>query len=311
MPMRRLCLAMAAMLATAAATPDQWRDRGLHRAIQAIVTDIRPDDARATPGRIAAGIRLVDANGDAVPDYLISLEAISYPGWCGTGGCRTQLWLGRKGSSPLKIFDAQVRETGFRTVAHHRVLDVDLHGSACHTFGASACPASFVWDSRIGRLVEHRVPDGSGVIRLLRPLESLDRAPPAPVRTRLQRMAAQCRAAGGKMDAEAVRDAASTVPDIDGDGLRDWLIAYPMCAITGDGEEPVYPMVLFASAGRPASPEAAAEARQFEIRLSRGPASVFAVKGKACLEDEVGARCTRIPLRWNPRSRRLEAAARR
>jgi len=43
----------------------------------------------------------------------------------------------------VKIFDGQVREVRFRRAGAGRIVDFDLHGSVCHTFGAHACPASF------------------------------------------------------------------------------------------------------------------------------------------------------------------------
>jgi hypothetical protein len=250
--------------------------------------------------RVARGIKIVDADGDGVSDYLFSLEAISSPGWCGTGGCRTQLWLGRRSAAPRKVFDAQVRETGFRTARRRRVFDVDLHGSACHTFGAAACPASFSWDERAGRMVEQRTADRGGTIRLLRPLETLDRAPPPYVQSRLRAMDAECRAAGGTADTQ---DAALTVPDVDGDGQRDWLIAYVYCSMQDDRPAPEAPMVLFASSGGPSEAFAAGE---IEIRLGDPVAEVFGIEGETCRRDEIGETpCLRVPQRWDPYSRRF------
>jgi hypothetical protein len=300
MPGHRIVLLPLVMLGLAASAPAPRSDPGKSRAIAAIVADIRPDDRRATPARVGKGIRIVDANADGIADYLFSLEAISSPGWCGTGGCRTQLWLGRRGGAPRKIFDAQVREAGFRIFHRRPVFDVDLHGSACHSFGATACPASFAWNKAEGRMVEQRTADGGGTIRLLRPLETLDRAPPLSVQARLSAMIADCRSAGGTAEAQ---DAAMTVPDVDGDGLRDWMIAYVFCSMQSDAPAPEAPMGLFASS---TGWSEALSTGEIEIRLGDPVADVFAIEGESCRRDEVGEMpCLRVQMRWDPGSRRF------
>jgi len=275
--------------------------------VRAIVADVAPD-ARITVAQVRRGMRAVDVDHDGRQDYLFSFARI--PGWCGTGGCRTQLWVQRRGMPPRKVFDAQVREAAFRNVRGHTVADFDLHGSACHSFGASACPASFVWDASLGRLVEHAAPGGDGVIRYLRPMKSVDPPAPLPVMERYRATLSLCASAGGTA---ADADPPLTVPDLDGDGVRDWIIPEIFCDRPGEADDaPVIPMTLFATAGNPARPMEVARGRRVEISVSTTPATVFLIEGpRTCdLGEEKKTSCRRVEMRWNRAAKRLEPLAR-
>jgi hypothetical protein len=272
------------------------------RVLAAISADLKADEPKATPARIARGLRAVDVDRDGTLDYLFTLDKI--PGWCGSGGCRVQLWLNPRNGRPRKVFDRQVRETLFRTVQGRRIVDFDLHGSACHTFGAAACPASFTWDARAGRLTEHTAPNGDGVIRLLAPIEDRDGTPPRIAEQTRKAALKRCEVAG----VQSYADAPLTVPDIDGDGLRDWVIPEVTCDAPENGAAaPRSQMAVFASRGRPQAPVLAALGGPFEISVASAPATVFLIReAEGCDAEHLGRpKCKRVRLRWDPASGRL------
>jgi len=273
--------------------------------VRAILADSGEDSKGVTAGRVGRGLTPVDLDGDGRPDYRFDKQALG-PGWCGTGGCWLQLWLNRGAAPPLKIFDGQAREIAFRTARGTRIVDLDLHGSACHTFGAHECPVSFRWDRALGRLVETATRDGTGIVRFVAPVEGIDGTPPPAVAAAARAAVAACTRAGGNAPDGP---AAMTVPDVDGDGARDWVLPEFYCDAP-DGTAGAAPgMTLFASAGRPARPAVAAAAPRLDIDSAASPAAVYAVDLASCPEDDPSPKpCRRKRLAWNGATKRFVPA---
>lgn len=101
---------------------------------------------------IKAAIQPVDINSDGIQDYQVNFTAFG-SAWCGTGGCRYQLWLGRKSGVPLRVFDRQMRDLAIEKRAGHNVFVFDFHGSECGGYGAEACAGEFAWNAKRGRMV--------------------------------------------------------------------------------------------------------------------------------------------------------------
>lgn len=101
---------------------------------------------------IKAAIEPVDINGDGIQDYAVNFTSFG-SAWCGTGGCRYQLWLGRKSGLPIRVFDRQMRDLTIERRGRQIVFVFDFHGSHCGGFGAEACPGEFAWNAKRGRMV--------------------------------------------------------------------------------------------------------------------------------------------------------------
>lgn len=119
---------------------------------KAVARELRDDMPRHTTAEIRAEIKPVDINSDGIQDWQVDFGSFGF-GWCGTGGCRYQLWLGRKAGPPLKVFDRQMRELKIERHAGRPVFVFDFHGSECGGTGNIACPGHFVWSARRGRMV--------------------------------------------------------------------------------------------------------------------------------------------------------------
>ena len=133
------------------------------------VTARKPDGAKAAIARsltrllngdysshsqaqIYAAIKPTDINRDAVQDWQVDFNAFG-SAWCGTGGCRYQLWLGQKSGNPRMVFNRQVREVTSERRSDRIVFVFDFHGSECGGFGAEACPGEFTWDAKRRRMI--------------------------------------------------------------------------------------------------------------------------------------------------------------
>lgn len=140
----RYALAAAAILAAAAAHAE-----ALPPPVQAAVTEARracePDRTTVGPGLL----KRLDLNGDGVPDFVISYEAVSCAEAgrinCGSAGCLTQVFA----STPTgyeKVLDENVQEVSFKRVRGRPAMLLALHGSSCGKAGFEVCGATLYWN---------------------------------------------------------------------------------------------------------------------------------------------------------------------
>lgn len=124
---------------------------------KAVTQQLRDDFTKHSQAEIIAAISPIDINGDGLRDWQIDWGSFG-PAWCGTGGCRYQLWLGRRNAAPLIVFDRQVREFHRVKRAGRIVFVFDFHGSECGGYGSQACPGEFAWNAKRERMVQLRTP---------------------------------------------------------------------------------------------------------------------------------------------------------
>lgn len=165
---------------------------------------------------------LLDVSADGVADWLLDFDALGDPGWCGTGGCRHQLWVS-DGPGFVLALDAWVVEVASRD-GGSRTLDVQLHGTHCARPGNAPCVRSLAWSPARKALEEVAGPDGGTLLTgpLFQPVPTDEAGWPEPVRRVRDATVDRCVAAGG--DDLEWGWPASSIPDVDGDGARDWAI---------------------------------------------------------------------------------------
>jgi hypothetical protein len=117
-----------------------------------LARQLRGDFNRHSPADINAAIEPVDINADGIQDWQVTWNTFG-SAWCGTGGCRYQLWLGRKNGVPVRVFDRQMRALEIEKRGGRIVFVFDFHGTECGGTGAEACPGEFTWSAKRGRLV--------------------------------------------------------------------------------------------------------------------------------------------------------------
>jgi hypothetical protein len=191
----------------------------------AVISDLaRYDPSLASTAAWPAGAaRAVNVSLDGIPDWVIDFEAFGLPGWCGTGGCRRQLWVSHGGRHVL-AFDAQALEFTLRTAAGLPVIDVELHGVYCNGTGSDPCPRAFRWNESTGQLDEAANRAGGTLLNgsLFQPVPVDEADLPPPVAAARESGRRTCVAAGGRY--EEFDMPVASVPDLDGDGQRDWIV---------------------------------------------------------------------------------------
>lgn len=256
--MNRVVLGLAAALVLAGAVvaapkvPDEVRRAVEARhdaAMQDMVDPEFPDAVKiATP---AAVFRRIDVNDDGVADWRADYGKAQNPSFfCGTGGCVQQIWVSRPGGGFRLAFDNTVRELTLTRAAGERVLDVDFHGTTCGGTGVEPCPRRYGWNEAEGRFLERPGPNGaswlSGGPTPAREPGAADI--PAPVVAQVERRQGLCAVAGGAYPVEA--NAVNDLPDLNGDGVRDWVVgaSYDYCDM-GDGgrASPAMPVTILVS----------------------------------------------------------------
>lgn len=154
--MRRIPIAVfAVMLPLFALAPQVAAKASVNpkgEVAKVLTRQLKSGYSRHSQAEILAAIQPVDINGDGIQDYQVNFTVFG-SAWCGTGGCRYQLWLGRKSGVPLRVFDRQMRDLVIEKRASRTVFVFDFHGSHCGGFGAEACPGEFVWNAKRGRMV--------------------------------------------------------------------------------------------------------------------------------------------------------------
>lgn len=261
-------------------------------------------DDRLTPARLARAVKIADIDSDGIPDYLVDYNEVINTHWCGTGGCNFEIWRGTKGGHPVRVWNVMVREY---TIAHRNgetVFDFDFHGGNCGTFGASACPASFAWDGATGRMEERATPSGNSIVRLIDPIPLTRADVPINVMT-------ASLAASAKCDTNYASDEVSlpvSIPDIDGDGLRDWSLTIAACDNSGEYK---LQQELFVTAGNALDPIIAASGSFYSLSFRTKPLSVARVnQTETCGGLRVDAEvCTQTPMIWNAATKKLEIVA--
>jgi len=253
--------------------------------------------------------RRLDVNADGVADWRVDYEHAPNPSlWCGTGGCRNELWVSRPGGgyqlavqSGMRLLKLTPRREGAR-------LDLDFHGSTCGGYGVQECPRSYVWNEAERAFTPFPASNGAtwlaGGPRQLAPVDLA--LVPAEVRGAVGRMQASCRAAGGVLDDPA--SYVTRLPDVDGDARRDWLVGslYASCQFETDERPTVtLPVTVLASAGRADGLTVALEQPQAEVSidLAASPATAWVWRdGDAVCEYEKP--CGRR-MRWDAGAKRL------
>ncbi len=296
LPFLALGLALAACTASAAATPP----RPVFDSVQANLAResvVLVEDGQTPPANLttppAEMFSKVDINGDGKPDWRVDYEhAPNASLWCGTGGCRNELWVSGPGDSYRRVMSVGMRLFKLSRRGGVARLDLDFHGSLCGGYGVQACPRSYLWNEQAGAFLETAAPGNhtwlAGGPHALAEAD-LTRAP-APVLAALERTQMQCQATNGRYDAEW---GVTSIPDLDGDGARDWVVgsAYMDCDYR-DGvppdSKPDLSMMVFVTGGDAAQPRLALEGREmrYGIDIASTPAAFYAAELEAECEYE-------------------------
>ncbi|WP_421729136.1 hypothetical protein [Brevundimonas sp.] len=184
-------------------------------------------------GRISDPAALISQVSVARPNdaWFVDYGKTGDSAWCGTGGCRRELYVARGDGYPL-VFDHEVLDWRL-TQGATAVLDVELHRANCDAIGSEPCLRRFVWNDVTGRFDEAVNREGFGYLvgPLFQPIAPHFDDYPDIVTAEIERREMLCHTAGGLMDSGEFRAVSS--PDLNGDGRRDWIIGSRYTACRG------------------------------------------------------------------------------
>ncbi len=252
----------------------------------------------------------VDLNRDGRTDWLIRWPDSTQ--FCGTGGCRTTLYISDEGGF-VRAFDRQALRFAVNTVDGEVRVEAALHHLYCDR-DQDECLRTWAWEPAAGRLQERPSSDGVSRLTAVAPVDLGEEADGSPILPDWtppslgeMRFRSRVWCPVSPEEGPALRQAALfDTPDVNGDGLRDWVFT----PAGGCDDGPVSGFQVWVTTEPGPGPQGrggpvalaftASPERWVEYELSERPATLLVVA--PC---DQGAECGGIPLRWNAAAGRL------
>lgn len=255
-------------------------------------------------------IHAVDVSHDGVADWLIDYDPAG-SSWCGTGGCLKTLYVSH-GDQYVMAFDEQALDFQIAERDGETRIFADVHHTFCVPDNWD-CQFGYAWDADLMKLVER--PNAAGVTLLtgggMSPLGF--EADPAKARDDLPEALSQwwygtrltCR---DYSDAgfETRRATTNEVADLNGDGVRDWIVEPPLSCPEDPDEDvsaPGFRVWLSSPDGAFSEAYASEHDRWPSIDIASSPA--FLIDNPGC---GYGDECPNVRLRWDAAAKRFVEA---
>jgi hypothetical protein len=129
--------------------------------------------AKPAKGMIAAAITPTDLNRDGITDFIVDYSKLTSSAWCGTSGCRYQLWLGAADKTAKIVFDRQMRAVTMRQGAYGTIYDFAFNGTICDKSDGQICTISFAYDTPSGVMTAVPIPGKKKVKRRADPIDPM------------------------------------------------------------------------------------------------------------------------------------------
>lgn len=183
----------------------------------------------------------VDISHDGIDDWLVDYTDSGLV-YCGTGGCQRSLYVSVPDDGYVLAFNDQSYDLQITTRGSETVIDMSVHPVMCRPM-ADNCAYSFAWDPNLQRLVERPNERNETLISspfgiLASPDEDAPQAPdtaPGVLGTLWRQTAAACPSSVSEGEFHIVHAQIDSIPDLDGDGLRDWQYMPANDCDRGDG----------------------------------------------------------------------------
>ena len=267
----------------------------------------------------------VDISKDGHRDWLINWPDSSQ--FCGTGGCARTLYVSRvfedgpvtdvEGGAHaygfVRAFDRQSGELDIREVDGEVRVESSFHHLNCED-SRDDCRLAWGWDPRAGALVERPSSDGHHIL-LSAGQSPVDREDSKDGPDWVPAALSELRTAGRKvcpsLEDEAltafVDPSLSDIPDLNGDGIRDWVIG-PPATCTGVADEYSFQVWVSDGAGNGPNGRGGPAVMAYQggvgrwVNIDVAPTPARLIDAPDC---EYGKVCTGVTLRWDPATKRL------
>lgn len=307
-----LALSLAAGTAVSAQTPPDGLTWMVLRDINEATFD-RDDPTNRPPlvTQVPTGaIRAVDVTRDGRPDWRIDYEALGISAYCGTGGCRQIVYVSLGDDGLMRAFDEQAHALTFYEADGESRVEAWVHHAFCSNDASRDCKLAYAWDPELKRLAERPNRAGEAIIPAgtFSPIDvSDDPGPPSDAPEAVAdiwfKTRTTCASVYVDDGIEIRRAAIHDIPDVDGDGVRDWLVERPAPCQDRPGDITPFPgfEVWVSRADGQAVQAYVSPAERFpKLDVSRGPAVLIAEP-----ECDLGQVCPTTRLRWDAGSGRL------
>ncbi len=252
----------------------------------------------------------VDVSKDGVADWLIEWPE---EGWfCGTGGCQRSLYVSDDGGF-VRAFDRQAWDLKIQPASGEVRLEASFHHLNCSP-RRDDCRLAWAWDPVLRRMVERPGSDGEHIIggmgEAAVDLGEKDGQPvlpddmPQAVYDLHQAGRRACASVDDATDVNVFYPAVNDIPDVNGDGVRDWVIEAPG-GCNGD-PDPAYGYQVWASDGDGGATVAFIGPRDHWPKLDVATTPAVLLDGPGCGEGET---CSAVRLRWDVATRSLRPAS--
>lgn len=305
-------MALAAAGAAQAQTPHEGLAWMVLRDINETTFD-RDDPTNRPPlvTRVPDGvIRAVDLTPDGHADWLVDYGPAELSAYCGTGGCAKILYVSLGDEGLTRAFDEQAHELTLYEAEDERRVEAWVHHSFCSGDAGRECRFAYAWDADLRRLVERPNRQGVTVIPVgaFAPIDrSADRGPrddaPQPVADIWFKTRATCASVYNDDGLDVRRPALHDIPDIDGDGRRDWVVERTIPCPDRPGDMAVNPgfeVWLTRDEGEAVLAYGSDPERFARIDVASAPAVL--IDEPSCDND---GSCASIVLKWDAASERL------
>lgn len=307
-----LALSLAAGTAVSAQTPPDGLTWMVLRDINEATFD-RDDPTNRPPlvTQVPTGaIRAVDVTRDGRPDWRIDYEALGISAYCGTGGCRQIVYVSLGDDGLMRAFDEQAHALTFYEADGESRVEAWVHHAFCSNDASRDCKLAYGWDPELKRLTERPNRAGEAIIPVgtFSPIDvSDDPGPPSDAPEAVAdiwfKTRTTCASVYVDDGIEIRRAAIHDIPDVDGDGARDWLVERPAPCQDSPGDITPFPgfeVWLSRADGRAVQVYVSPAERFPKLDVSRGPAVLIAEP-----ECDLGQVCPTTRLRWDAGSGRL------
>jgi hypothetical protein len=250
-------------------------------------------------------IRSVDVSHDGRPDWLIDYTDSGLM-YCGTGGCLRTLYVS-DGDDYVMAFDEQTLTFDLQIRGGETVIEAEVHHIFCGRAGED-CVFAWTWDAGLKQLIERPTAagrtllgDDGGFVPIGEHQDGRPVDDRLPAELAEVRQGSRLTCPSGDDDGfRAYRATFKSVPDLNGDGRRDWLARKPD-ACAGSPEATVTPngfsVWLTGPDGVLTESWASPPDHWARIDIATTPARL--ISNPACGADDT---CPNRALRWDSRS---------